>query len=233
VLGVLLPQRCLVCGVGGAQLCLRCRSGLPRLEPPLCERCGAPTAWPVRRCRECAGRRLAFASARAAVAYEEDVRRLVAAWKEHGLRRLADDAAALVVERVQRPTHATLLAFVPAERGRRLERGHHPAERLARALARAWELPCEPVLARVRHPPRQRGLSLAERRRNVAGAFAAARRVRGDVVLVDDVYTSGATVAAAASALRAAGASSVAVVTFARTIRTPRVGLGRAGRMPI
>jgi predicted amidophosphoribosyltransferase len=108
---------------------------------------------------------------------------------------------------------------VPADRTRRLERGHHPAERLARELAAAWELPCEAVLARVRQPPRQRGLSLAERRRNVAGAFAAARPVRGAVVLVDDVYTSGATAAAAASALRADGASRVDVVTFARTIR--------------
>src|SRR5438046_7419646 len=103
MLDLLLPQRCLVCGTGGSQLCVPCRSSLPKLEPPLCERCGAPTAWPVRRCLECAGRRLAFASARAAVAYDEQVRRLVAAWKERGLRRLAEEAAAVTAERVARP----------------------------------------------------------------------------------------------------------------------------------
>ncbi|HZD86480.1 MAG TPA: double zinc ribbon domain-containing protein, partial [Gaiellaceae bacterium] len=61
MLDLLLPQRCVVCGRDGSQLCTGCREGLPRLDPPLCARCGAPTAWPVERCRECAGRRLAFA----------------------------------------------------------------------------------------------------------------------------------------------------------------------------
>src|SRR6266511_1651515 len=84
-------MRCAVCGASGEELCAACRKRLPRLEPPLCGRCGAPTAWPVARCRECSGRRLAFASARAAVAYDESVRRLVAAWKERGLRRVAAD----------------------------------------------------------------------------------------------------------------------------------------------
>ena len=190
MLDVLLPQRCLLCGRDGTLLCEACRAGLARLEPPLCELCGAPTAWPVRRCRECAGRRLAFAAARAAVPYDDAVRRLVGGWKERGLRRLADVAAELVAERVVL-SDATLLTFVPADRARRRDRGHHPAERLARALASRWGVPCEPLLARTRDGGRQRGLSLAERRRNVAGAFTSLRGIVGPVVLVDDVYTSG------------------------------------------
>jgi len=221
MLDVLLPQRCLVCGGDGTLLCAACRSGLARLEPPLCELCGAPTAWPVRRCRECAGRRLAFAAARAAVPYDDAVRRLVGSWKERGLRRLADVAAELVAERVA-PPDATLLTFVPPDRARRRHRGHHPAERLARALASRWGVACEPLLSRPRSGGRQRGLSLAERRRNVAGAFTSLRGIDGPVVLVDDVYTTGATVSAAATSLRAAGAGRVDVVTFARTIRLNR-----------
>jgi predicted amidophosphoribosyltransferase len=218
VLDLLLPQRCLVCGAAAAQLCRSCRDRLPRLEPPLCARCGAPTAWPVARCRECAGRRLAFVSARAAVGYDEAVRRLVAGWKERGLRRLAEEAAALVAERVARPP-AAALTYVPADRGRTGERGHHPAEELARALAGRWELRCEPLLVRAREARRQRGLSLVDRRHNVRGAFAAAaRRAPGAVVLVDDVYTSGATVDAAARAL----GGPVHVVTFARAVRLAR-----------
>jgi predicted amidophosphoribosyltransferase len=217
LLDLLLPQRCLVCGAGGTQLCPSCREALPRLEPPLCERCGAPTAWPVRRCRECAGRRLAFASARAAVAYDPAVRRLVAGWKERGLRRLADEAAAVVAERLP-PPGAGLVTFVPADPDRRLERGHNPAQRLALALAERWGLPCEPLLERTRGR-RQRGSSLAERRRNVRGTFHPARSVPARVALVDDVYTTGATASAAASALRAGGARRVEVVTFARTLR--------------
>lgn len=215
---MLLPQRCLVCGAAGPQLCAGCRAALPVLAPPLCERCGAPTAWPVRRCRECAGRRLAFAAARAAVAYDEPVRRLVAGWKERGLRRLSDDAAAVMAERLDRPGDA-LVTFVPPDGDRSLTRGYHPAERLAASLAEAWCLPCEPLLGRTRASRRQRGLSLSERRRNVAGVFAPRRAVSGAVLLVDDVYTTGATASAAASALRRAGAARVEVVTFARALR--------------
>jgi ComF family protein len=218
LLDVLLPQRCAACGVPGAALCLGCRDSLIRLAPPLCDRCGSPSAWPVNRCAECAGRRIAFAAARAAVLYDGRARRLVQAWKEHGQRRLAREAAALVADTLTRPDVAAL-AFVPADADRALQRGHRPAEALARELGRAWELPVEVLLQRTRSVERQRGLGLAERRRNVAGAFASARASPGRVCLVDDVYTSGATAAAAASALRRGGARRVEVVTLARAVR--------------
>ena len=218
MLDLLLPQRCLGCARPGPQLCDRCRAALPRLRPPVCARCGAPTVWPVARCRECAGRRLAFASARAAVAYEGAARRLAAGWKERGLRRLASLAADLVAEEVPRPAAAALV-FVPPDGDRSLKRGHHPPAQLAQELGERWELPVLPALARARPLARQRGLGLAERRRNVAGAFVATARVPAAVVLVDDVYTSGSPAAAAAAALRRAGARRVEVVTFARAIR--------------
>ncbi len=220
LLDLLLPVRCVVCGASGSgeQLCADCREGLPRLRTPLCERCGAPTAWPVSRCRECSGRRLAFASARAAVEYDESVRRLVAAWKERGLRRLAAVAADITAAGVERPSVA-VLTFVPPDRERVLQRGHHPAQRLAAELSRRWELPVAALVGRTRSVPHQRGLARAERRRNVAGAFRPAARSPTRIALVDDVYTSGATAAAAASALRSGGARRVEVVTFARVVR--------------
>ena len=188
MLDLLLPQRCVVCERGGSQLCAACRQELPRLEPPLCARCGAPVAWPVDRCRECAGRRIAFATARAATGYDDAARRLVHAWKERGLRRLAAEAAALVVERLA-PPDADVLTFIPADRSRRLERGHNPAERLACELALLWELPCEPLLERVRGG-RQRGATATERR-SVRGAFRGVGPAPRRVALVDDVYTTG------------------------------------------
>jgi predicted amidophosphoribosyltransferase len=222
VLDLLLPRRCVVCGRGGTLLCADCRGALPALTPPFCERCGAPTAWPVSRCRECTARRLAFATARAAVAYEAGVRAFVAAWKERGLRRLAAEAAGIVVECLPPPT-CDVLTFVPPDGGRRLERGFHPAERLAFELGTAWRLPCEQLLRRTGRSQRQRGLRLAERRGNVAGAFEPRGAAAGRILLVDDVYTSGATASEAARALRRAGASDVAVVSLARTIRAPRL----------
>jgi predicted amidophosphoribosyltransferase len=217
MLDLLLPQRCLVCGRGGAPLCKVCRDGLRRLEPPLCERCGAPVAWPVARCRECAGRRLAFASARGAVPYDPPVRELVAAWKERGLRGLAVQAAAVVAERLE-PPDVHLVTFVPSDPDRLLERGHNPAERLARALADNWSLECRPLLERTRRG-RQRGSTQEERRANVRNAFRPTAQAPTRVLLVDDVYTTGATASAAASALRSAGARRVDVVTFARALR--------------
>ena len=218
IINLLLPAKCVVCASGGEQLCGGCRESLPLLRPPFCERCGAPSAWPVARCRECSGRRLAFASARAAVEYDGGVRRFVSAWKERGLRRLAAEAAELVVGVVP-PPRVAMLAFVPPDRERMLVRGHHPAERLAHELGARWGVPVRPLLAWTRAVPHQRGLSRAERRRNVAGALRPAARAPSRVGLVDDVYTSGATAAAGASALRKGGVRRVEVITFARVVR--------------
>jgi len=218
VLSLLLPRRCAVCEAAGTELCTPCERALLRLVPPLCERCGSPGAWPVQRCAECAGRRLAFARARSAVIYDARAKRLVGAWKERGRRDLAGVAGRLVAETIRRP-EVDALAFVPAHPERSLRRGHAPARALARELGRRWELPVVTLLQRDGPLRPQRGLGLAERRRNVAGAFAAARASPPVVCLVDDVYTSGATAAACATELRRAGARRVEVVSFARAVR--------------
>jgi predicted amidophosphoribosyltransferase len=218
VLDLLLPRRCVVCAAPRTLLCDHCRDALPRLTPPLCERCGAPTAWPVARCRGCAGRRIPFASARSAFRYTELVRTFVSAWKEQGLRRLAQQAADLTCGLLEPPS-VDVIVPAPPDWGRLLRRGHHPPAELAEALGRRWELPCSPLLERTRAAPRQAELHRDERRRNVRGAFAARAEPPASVLLVDDVYTTGATAAACALALRRAGADHVHVVTFARAVR--------------
>jgi ComF family protein len=152
------------------------------------------------------------------VLYEARARALVGVWKERGRRDLAQLLAELVAE-VLPPPSGDALTFVPGERDRVLRRGHAPPERLAWELGRLWTLPVQPLLLRARHVPRQRGLPLAARRRNVSGAFAAVLRVPSHVVLVDDVYTTGSTVSACATALRQAGAERVDVVCLARAVR--------------
>ena len=208
----------MVCRSPGEEVCETCLARLYRIPLPLCERCGAPTAWPVRRCGECAGRRLAFASARAAIVYDEAARALVRSWKERGLRRLAPAAAELVARAVALPDAAALCA-VPPDPDRALVRGEHPATGLARELSRRWGLPVVAPIARTAPRPRQAGLALADRRGNVRGTFRAIGESAQRVCLVDDVYTTGETVNAAASALRKAGARRVHVVSLARAVR--------------
>jgi predicted amidophosphoribosyltransferase len=218
LLDVLLPDRCLACGRVGAPLCDRCRAGLVRLAPPVCELCGAPGPWPVRRCAECSGRRLAFARARAAIVYDERARTVVRGWKEGGRRGVAEVAASLVVDVVPKP-EVDALVPAPGDPERTLARGRSSPTALATALAASWGLPVLDLLRRTRPLPPQRGLALAERRRNVRGSVVALRAAPERLCLVDDVYTSGATADACAAALRQAGARRVEVVTLARAVR--------------
>jgi predicted amidophosphoribosyltransferase len=172
----------------------------------------------VRRCAECSGRRLAFASARAAVVYEGGAQAFVTSWKERGRRDLARIAAELVASALPKPI-ADVIAFVPGDRDRSLARGHAPAAALAAELSAAWTIPAASLLRRRPGVERQRGLPRAERRRNVARAFTACAAAPARVCLVDDVYTTGSTATACATALRRAGARRVDVVSLARAVR--------------
>lgn len=151
--------------------------------------------------------------------YDGPARALVRAWKEHGVRRAASLAAELVDAHIECPA-ADVITYIPPDPARQLRRAVHPAQALAGELAARWQLDTGPRIARTRTVARQAGLAHAARRRNVRGLFAVpASATDMRVVLVDDVYTTGATAAAAAAALRRAGAADVHVVTLARTPR--------------
>ena len=218
LLGLVLPSRCAVCARPGPALCEHCDGSLIRLGPPVCDRCGCPGAWPVRRCVECTGRRLAFAHARSALVYDARARLLVSAWKERGRRDLARFLAVVVADVLARPA-VDEITFVPGDPERGRARGHVPAEGLARALAASWALPLSAPLARTGAAPRQARLPRARRAANVRRAFVARRPVARSVALVDDVYTTGATASACATELRRACARRVEVVCLARAVR--------------
>jgi len=212
------PLRCASCGVPGDAWCDACRLGLELITGPRCARCGAPTRWPVDRCRECRGRRLAFAAAWAAVAHRGAAAVLMRRWKDGGLA-LRAVAAEAVLGRRAAPA-ADCLCPVPGDPARVRRRGVDTPHALASALAAGWSVPVRlDLVARVRAVPPQRGLDAARRRRNLARAFAPGAGAPATVVLVDDVYTTGATADACARALRQAGARRVEVVTFARALR--------------
>jgi ComF family protein len=150
---------------------------------------------------------------------EGAARALVHALMSRGALAAADLMAAQIAANAPAGLLAGAVVPVPADPGRRRRRGFDHAELLARALARRTRLPVSRCLVRAPGGERQLGRSRAQRLRTPGGAIAVRRAAPGRVLLVDDVHTTGATLAACARALREAGARNVGVVTYARTLR--------------
>jgi len=160
---------------------------------------------------------------------DDGARRAVHGLKYGGLPRIADDLAAAMGPIRPETDGPSALIPIPLARKRLRERGYNQSEKLARALARQWRIPVLlDVLVRTRETPTQTALTPGTRLANVAGAFgtrnaelgtgnsSAFRLPSSTLILVDDVFTTGATLAEAARALEQAGAKRIAGVTFAR-----------------
>ncbi len=225
---LVLPRACLSCerALGGGEdeaLCGPCRLALRPIAPPRCARCGhTRDRWEAASvtCGFCRTWPDALAWAASAVWFDDGpARELVHALKYGGWRVAAGPMASAMAREIgARLRGADLLVPVPLGARRRRERGHNQAELLAEALAARCALPVVAgLLERSRETRTQTALHPEQRRANVAGAFRATRSLGGaKVVLVDDVLTTGATLASAARALAAAGAATVGAVSFAR-----------------
>jgi ComF family protein len=219
----LLPAACLLCDEpvpereGDALICDLCRLRWRGVPHPLCERCGQPSQKGLE-CRLCAEWPAGLARARSAVWLDGSARSAVHRLKYEGWSRAAE-AMAEAMRELEPLTGQVCLIPIPLG-GRRLRaRGYNQSERIAAALSARVKLPVRgDLLSRVRETRTQTALTPEARHANVSGAFRA-RPVNGlDLVLVDDVFTTGATLAAAAAALVGAGAARVEAVTFARAV---------------
>lgn len=214
------PQWCVSCNRRASDvLCRPCFESLPWTGSPTCERCGVPTAFETPACGACKNVDFSFESARAPLRYEGVGKEIVHALKYRGYTAVVEKLAApLLAEAVDNPGRFDAVVPVPLHRARLRKRGFNQAALLARGLAGRMNSPVSDTLQVVRSTRDQVELSAAERRRNVAGAFSAGTRARGRLLLVDDVFTTGATTSACAAALLRAGAAEVHAVTLCRTV---------------
>ena len=217
----LLPPTCLLCEApvsareGDALVCGLCRSRWEPVPAPCCARCGQP-AFGDFECRLCMGWPEGLDRVRSAVWLRGTARDAVHRLKYEGWWRVAG-ALADPMRRLEPLTGQVCLIPVPLGTRRLRTRGYNQSEHIAAALG---ELVGKPVrtdlLARRRDTRTQTALTPEARQANVAGAFEARGTAGLACVLVDDVFTTGATLAEAAGALRRAGAARVDAVTFAR-----------------
>ena len=221
----LLPRLCPACGdpAGpGRELCPGCEQSLPILQHA-CPRCAIPyeQALTHGECGTCQKQPPAFTRAIALYRYAPPVDHFIRELKFRQQLGLACLLGERLAQRLLRETsRPDLIIPVPLHKARLRERGYNQALEIARPLARALGAPLDfRSLVRVRATAPQTGMTVAERRQNLRGAFAlrnndVVRKLR--VALVDDVMTTGSTVQAAAHCLRAAGAQEVEIWVIAR-----------------
>lgn len=218
-LDLLLPLRCLGCGKEGSLLCAPCCEILPRVKLPLCKRCGTMTNEGIL-CRSCINYPLTIDGIRSAFLFQGTVRQAILQLKYKHLKAVATPLAQLLSEFLySHPMTGEVIVPVPLHPKRLRQRGYNQASLLAEELGRLIGLPLvEDALIRVRDAvPQARTRSALERRENIRDAFACPQRLEGkQILLLDDVCTTGATLDACAIALKSAGASSVWGLTVAR-----------------
>ena len=214
---LVLPAKCAVCGREGDFVCAPCRDAMPDLARPYCGLCASPGAGTP--CSSCQEWPPAYDRITAPYLMDGGVRDIVFELKYRGIRALAPDVGASMARHLESSRMTPdLVVPVPLHRRRERERGYNQAALLARELSRRVGIPVAPALRRVKDtPPQVDMVGLEERRANIDGAFECVADVRGRrILLVDDVVTTGSTMSACASPLKAAGAPKVWGLAFAR-----------------
>ena len=220
-LDLLFPPVCGGCGKAGQRWCLDCQARVPRIIEPFCETCGIPVRKPGR-CEKCQSNPPVYRALRSWAVFDSPIQNALHTIKYRRNMSLADSIAIQMVEFV-RSLHWALdmITPVPLARKRLQERGYNQVALVARPLAYELGLPYAPnVLQKIRETRSQVGLTISQRRENVSQAYQADPSAvkRKSILIMDDVATTGSTLAASAEALISAGAKEVYAITIARAL---------------
>lgn len=217
----LMPGSCLLCGSDSSDhlLCLACSSDLPPLPLQRCPQCGEQTTH-SERCGACLKDSPAFEKASAIFRYEFPVDRIIHAYKYGHQLAVAEWAADLIAQHINRDEY-NLLIPMPLHPERLRERGFNQSTEIARRIASKSNLPLDTdSLIRNRPTAPQAELPMKERSRNVRGAFECTNDLSGKrVLLIDDVMTTGATLREAARIIKLHGAARIEVAVVARAYK--------------
>jgi len=220
LLDLLFPPRCVGCRETGSLLCARCRDEFELVEPPLCPHCGRPRN-NDHLCPLCQRDPLQIDGVRSVAYFDGTLREAIHSFKYSNLQDLAIPLGKLMSDYWEKnPLPAEIIVPVPLHIDRLRERGYNQAALLAREFGKRIGLPVsESSLVRVRATRLQVDLNAQERKENVCDAFCCSNMELKDkqVLLIDDVCTTGATLEACSIASRQAGARSVWAFTLART----------------
>lgn len=216
------PRQCVGCGKIGSFLCPDCHRKLPKLLPPICPRCGRPQASGIV-CPSCRQLQTEIDGIRSPFRFDEVIRKAIHQLKYQNLKAISPCLAELLADYLRsNPLLGEFLVPVPLHPRRLRERGYNQSSLLARELGKLTNLwVVEDCLVRVKEArPQVKAANVEERRRNVANAFVCQNdKLSGkQVILIDDVCTSGATLESCATALKNKGALSVWGLTLAREI---------------
>lgn len=222
VIDFFFPRRCVGCGKVGDFLCTRCSQKLPWLLPPLCQKCGKPESSGLL-CATCWGWHSQITGIRSPFRFEGIIRQAVHELKYNNLRAISGYLAILMASYLRdNPMQGEVLVPVPLHQRRLRQRGYNQSTILARELGRLISLPVvDDSLHRLKgSSPQARAETVEDRLKNVKGAFSCwdSKLRKRHIILVDDVCTSGATLEACATAVKATGALSVWGLTLAREI---------------
>ena len=224
ILNWLYPPACIACKVmlpvnmGNFYICERCEPLFERAQLPFCKKCGQKLESEDENCASCFGKSFYFESNVSVFVYDELMRDLLHDMKFRNKKRIATGLGLLFAKYIEIPNEDYILTWLPMHPKKQKERGFNQAEVMAKEIAKALGVTCRNIIRRVIDTPAQSGLHPKLRQENVKGVFEIIKglSVQGaSIVIIDDIFTTGASVNECAKVLKEGGAKKIYAKTLA------------------